>query len=135
MALKALNDSMKCKGCGMIENLPLIIRIASFESVSLLALFVIANMSEATREEFLRVLREQIARAQGRARFAALRDLEERRLVNEQLVEKLSQMERTITTVLRGDVEDVLSTGGLEDLVRMSVDLCAGGAPPPGSLL
>jgi len=132
MALKALNDYMRCKGCGIIANIPPIMRIASFESVSLLTMFVIANLSEAVREEFLRVLRDQIARAQGRARFAAIRELEERRRVNEQIAEQLSEIEQTITAVLRGGVEDVVSMSGLKDLVHTSV---AEVEPPPGSLL
>jgi len=110
-------------------------RMAGFESVALLTMFVIANLSEAARDEFLSTLRDQIARAQGRARFAAIRELEERR-VNEQIAEQLGEMEKVITAALHGDIEDVFAMSGLRDWVRMSVELgLREGEPPEGSLL
>jgi len=116
----------------MLEIVPVLKKVWNLEGVAVLALFVISNLNESTREEFLRVLRDQIARAQGRARFAAIRGLEERRRVNEQIFELLFEIERTIAAVLRGGVEDVVSISGLKDLVHTSV---AEVEPPPGSLL
>jgi len=71
----------KCTECGMIAHIPLLMRLASSQAILLLALLVLKGMSKEAREEFMRTLCDQIARAQGRARFMALRELEDTCLI------------------------------------------------------
>jgi len=116
----------------LVETITLLLRLAKVEGVVVLTLFVVANLNAAAREEFLRVLREQVARAQGRARFAALRELEEQRIVNEKLAQELSELERVILLLMedQAKVEELLSP--LEATLR---ELLTDVPPVEGSLL